>query len=511
MRHKLFHRVEDGIVGAVGGPARFRVIGLLALVLGLDSANNGTIGAIVVPLKAAFHISNTQVGLLATLSAVVGTAATVPCGALADRVNRTRMLWIAILAWSAAMAVSGAATGYLWLLICRLALGLVVAVAGPVVASLIGDYFAAHERGRIYGFVLAGEMVGAAAGLVVSGGIAGVTWRLGFWWLAAVGLVLAVVVAKFLPEPQRGGGSRIAVGATEVTPAGDGTAEPLTDGDEPETRDRDPVATALTAAHVPSHPQSVLQNDPRKRSLWWAMRYIVSIRTNLALIVASSLGYFFLTGLGTFGMALLRGRFHLGQFTATILVGVIGTGALLGVLSAGRLADWLVGRGHFTARIVVAGTAMLAACVFAAPALASHTLTVMVPLAFVAAIGLGGSNPPLDAARLDIVPSALWGRAEAVRTVLRSASTAIAPLLFGYVSTRLQGPGVQQEGAGSTLGNPTSGAASTAVGLVHTFLIMLIPLLLAAALILLVARRTYPRDVATALGSEDAMQADSRL
>jgi hypothetical protein len=36
----------------------------------------------------------------------------------------------------------------------------------------------------------------------------------------------------------------------------------------------------------------------------------------------------------------------------------------------------------------------------------------------------------------------------------------------------------------------------------HTFLIMLGSLVIAAALILCVARRTYPRDVATAMASE---------
>jgi CBS-domain-containing membrane protein len=38
----------------------------------------------------------------------------------------------------------------------------------------------------------------------------------------------------------------------------------------------------------------------------------------------------------------------------------------------------------------------------------------------------------------------------------------------------------------------------------HTVLIMLVSLVIAAALILCVARRTYPRDVATAMASECA-------
>lgn len=492
--------MEAKLAEAVGGPARFRVITLLALVLGLDSANNGTVGAIVVPLKQSFHISNTQVGLLVTLSSIVGAVATLPCGALADHVNRTRMLWIAIVAWSVTMAFSGFADGYAWLLVCRVALGAVVAIAGPVVASLIGDFFAPHERGRIYGFVLAGELVGAAAGLVVSGGIADLTWRLGFWWLSAVGIALAVVVARRLPEPERGGRSRIPIGATEIT-----TTEHVdtTRAEAPEPRSRDnTVAEEVVAQHVQPHDTLVLHENPRRHSLWWAMRYVLSIRTNVILITASSLGYFFLTGLGTFGIALLRGRFQIGQFPATLLVGVIGAGALLGVLSTGRLADWLVGRGHISARIAVAGTAMLATAAFAVPALLTHSLGMTVLFAFIAAIGLGGSNPPLDAARLDIMHSRLWGRAEAVRTILRSFSTAIAPLLFGYVSTQLGGPPAPA-GSGSGLDKGTTEPAG-AIGLDHTFLIMLVPLFIASGLIIFVARRSYPRDVATAVASERA-------
>ncbi|HEY1734562.1 MAG TPA: hypothetical protein VGG23_08955, partial [Acidimicrobiales bacterium] len=79
-------------------------------------------------------------------------------------------------------------------------------------------------------------------------------------------------------------------------------------------------------------------------------------------------------------------------------------------------------------------------------------------------------------ARLDIVPPLLWGRAEGIRGLLRTAAQSLAPVLFGAVADLLGG-----------------GRA----GLQWTFLIMLIPLL-ANGVILLVALRFYPRDVATA-------------
>lgn len=112
---------------------------------------------------------------------------------------------------------------------------------------------------------------------------------------------------------------------------------------------------------------------------------------------------------------------------------------------------------------------------------------------WLAGAALYGSNPPLDAARLDIMPHWLWGRAEAVRTLLRSLTTAAAPLLFGFVSDQLGGGGQATH---------ASGQSANTRGLAPAFLIMLIPLV-AGGLILLRARRDYPRDVATAIASEE--------
>ena len=64
-----------------------------------------------------------------------------------------------------------------------------------------------------------------------------------------------------------------------------------------------------------------------------------------------------------------------------------------------------------------------------------------VPYLIFAALFLSAQNPPLDAARLDIVVPGLWGRAEAVRTMVRTGAQALAPLLFGVVSDYIFGGG----------------------------------------------------------------------
>jgi MFS family permease len=476
---------------AAGGPERLKPIVLLALVVGLQGADNGTVGALVVPLKRSLHIDNTQVGLLVTVSTGVGALATLLAGALADHTIRVRLLWSTMLVCSAAMALSGASPSYGWLLACRVALGAGVAVSGPVVASLIGDFFAPGERGRVYGWVLAGEGACTAVGLLVPGELAAVSWRLGFWWLAVVGLMLAVAVATMLREPLRGGRSHLAAEASASTSAGRAAAQ-------------------SPASHVAPHATLVPHTNAQCRSLWWAVRYVLSIRTNIVLVVGSSFGYFFFTGLSTFGVALLRGRFQIGQAVATLLIDALGVGALIGVLSSGRIADWLTIRGHISARMVVAGVAFLAAATFILPTLLTHSLPLAIVFAFLAAIGLGSVNAPLDAARLDIVHSRLWGTAEAVRTTLVSISTGLAPLLFGVVSTKLGGSNADVSGAGDGRGGLAGAggvAPRAATALDHTFLIMLVTLAIAAALLLCVARRTYPRDVATAMACDSTTAA----
>ncbi len=84
------------------------MIVLLACVLALDSADKATIGATAAQLKAALHIGNTDIELLAAASTAVGALATLPLGALTDRVNRTKLLTAAIGVWSVAMVLSGA-------------------------------------------------------------------------------------------------------------------------------------------------------------------------------------------------------------------------------------------------------------------------------------------------------------------------------------------------------------------------------------------------------------------
>jgi predicted MFS family arabinose efflux permease len=364
----------------------------------------------------------------------------------------------------------------------------VIAAAGPIVASLIGDLFAPAERGRIYGFILTGELLGAGFGLLISGDLAAVwSWRAPFGLLAILGLALACALRRLLSEPQRGGANRL------PTPARLRASER---SNEQAVQSAPDLGAEIQRAGIAPRAGRFTERLPESETMWWAVRSVLSVRTNVVLIAASSLGYFFYGGLQTFAVMFAKARFGLNQAEASVFLLVIGAGAVAGILLAGRLSDWLISQHHVNARPTVAAASYLLAVAIFLPGLLASSLLVAVPLLFLAVIGVGGANPALDAARLDVMPSRLWGRAESVRTVLRTTLQSGAPLVFGWTSTQLGGA------TDAGVGNPDSTQPPGALGLDRTFLIMLIPLLVAAALLAFAARRTYPTDVATALASD---------
>jgi MFS family permease len=413
-----------------GANDKSRVIVLLAAVVGLESADISAVGTSAPQLERAFGIHHAQLGLLVTVSLGVGAVTTIPFGVLADRARRVTVLAVVVWLWSAAMVATGAATSYTWLLVSRVGLGAVTAAGVPLLASFIGDFFDPNERSRIYSFILSGEFIGSAFGILISGNLAALSWRYAFWALALPGAALGWLLYRRLPEPER---------------------------------------------HVAGHRSRL--------SLRAAVKYVLSIPTNRTLIVASAVGYFFFAGLRTFALAFVRGRFDVGQSVATLLVVGLGVGALAGVLIAGRLADRLLGRGRMDARIVVPAFAYILGAAVLAPGLLIGSLGWAMLFFLAGAALLSAPNPPLDAARLDVVPAALWGRAESVRTVLRQSAQAGAPFLFGVIADAVGGSGGHDD-----IGGP---------GLRYTFLIML-SALAAAGTIVFSARRHYPRDAATA-------------
>src|SRR2546421_7560953 len=203
-------RIRGEVVKRVGGPARARVITLFGAVLALNGADTAAVGAGAPQLEHSLHIGNTKIGLLSSVALLIGAVFVIPVGMLVDRFKRIPMLSVSIVLWSIASLVSAFSASYGHLLLTRLALGAVTATAGPAIASLTGDYFPARDRGRVYAYILGGEIAGTAVGFIISGSVASlIDWRAAFFLLAIPGFFLARELYRTVPEPLRGGQSRL--------------------------------------------------------------------------------------------------------------------------------------------------------------------------------------------------------------------------------------------------------------------------------------------------------------
>lgn len=463
---------------------RALTISLLALVLGLTTADLAALGAMASVLESALNIQNASFGMISSAAALSGAIMTLPVGVMVDRQARVPILAGLTLLWSLGMAWSGFIRGYDGLLLAQVLAGISGVAVDAVIASLAGDYFPPSQRGRVFGLIVGGEMFGAGAGLLLTSLVMDVySWRAAFWALALLGMLCTGLLVWFLHEPDRGG--MIAISRESIT-------SEATERSEKRRR----VSALVASRNIEPHSNRIIQDNPTRWPWAYATRYILTIRTNVILLVGSTAGYFYFNGLLTFAVLYLMQRYALDAAQASLIVLITGSGTLAGVLLGGWLGDRLLGRRIIAARVWVAAGAFFVAVVGFIPALLLPELAPASVFFFLAALGLGATNPLLDAARLDIMHSRLWGRAESLRNALRYAAVAASPYLFGLVSDILQPP------SGST-------GARHGGGLELTFLFMLVFLLISGAA-MLVAALTYPRDVATAIASEHASAGTTR-
>jgi predicted MFS family arabinose efflux permease len=92
------------------------VIVLFGAVLALGTADASAVGAVAPQLEHALHIGNTKIGLLSSVSLLVGAVFVIPVGLLVDRFKRVPILSASIVLWSAASLASAFATSYEMLL-----------------------------------------------------------------------------------------------------------------------------------------------------------------------------------------------------------------------------------------------------------------------------------------------------------------------------------------------------------------------------------------------------------
>ncbi|MBA8807194.1 MFS transporter [Promicromonospora sukumoe] len=175
-------------------------------------------------IATGFGTTASAAGLLVTVTQIgyaVGVFFLVPLG---DVVDRKVMIPLLMLLAAVMLGLSALAPS-LPVLLVTLALVGVSTVSGQLLAPLAGDLATDEQRGRVLGTVVSGVLLGILVARAVSGVVTDlVGWRALYAIVAAVMLVLAVTVHRFLPrlEPRArvGYGSLLAsVPRTYVTSA----------------------------------------------------------------------------------------------------------------------------------------------------------------------------------------------------------------------------------------------------------------------------------------------------
>jgi predicted MFS family arabinose efflux permease len=283
-------------------PLRRHAALLLFLIVSIiNLIDRQVMGVVLEPVKKEFGVSDLAMGLLTGIAfALVYCVFTLPLGRYADRTNRRNLIAWSCAVWSAMTLLCGFATSYWTLALGRV--GVAMGEAGSASSSLtiVADLYPARQRARALAVYTLGSPIGTLIGLSVGAWIAYYHgWRAAFVWMAAPGLVAAVLVRLFAFEPPRGG--------TE--------------------------AAATAGAVSPPEPLRVVLREA------WRSSAFVRIVISGALLGFS--GYAF----GMWSTAFLVRCHDLTLKDAGAIMGLsAGPGAILGTLSSGWLTDRLATR-----------------------------------------------------------------------------------------------------------------------------------------------------------------------
>ena len=170
------------------------------------------IGAVAEPIRREWSLSDTELGVLATVFTLLYALVGIPLGRLADHAPRKWILSGGVFLWSLMTALSGVTRTFGHLVVTRLGVGVGEATCSPAATSLLGDLYPTHRRAR----AMSVFMLGLPIGLGLSAGVGGwlaqtYGWRMTFFVAGAPGLLCALA-ALAIREPARGMQEERAVG-----------------------------------------------------------------------------------------------------------------------------------------------------------------------------------------------------------------------------------------------------------------------------------------------------------
>lgn len=377
------------------------------LMLAINAANylDRFVAVAVGPtLKAEFHLTDHDIGILTSAFLLVYTIAAIPLGLLADRLSRPRIVAAGVAVWSVASTLTAFVRGFGGLVATRAAVGIGEASYFPAGTALLSGYFSREARARVMSRWGTGQLMGIALAFAL-GGLFSFTlgpaqgWRVAFLCAGLPGLALALLMWRVADVPH-------------LAPAGRsyaGVAAPyLTRG----------VRPALAG-----------------------MRAVLRIRTVWLVMVLQALMLIVTTPAITFLTIYVRspsGPFHLRAGPAALLIGVVVIlGGISGQLLGGTLADRL-DRRFSGGRVLAAGVGFVGGLPCFVLMLVSHALLPFAVFGTLAVLALTLPAGPLTAAAQDATPPERRATAVALIMLLSHVLGDVwSPTVVGSISTAL--------------------------------------------------------------------------
>lgn len=199
------------------------LLGLLFFAIGFVFFDRLTINFLFPFMKEEFALTNARIGLLTSALALTWAASGYLFSAYADRAGRRkRVLVIAVVVFSLCSISSGLASTFMALLLARALMGLAEGPVLPVGQSLMAQASSASRRGFNMGFIQAsaGGLLGSVLAPALIVPIAEAHgWRVAFYCAGVPGLVIALLMMKWVREVPAG--DMAAPTQRETAPAAD--------------------------------------------------------------------------------------------------------------------------------------------------------------------------------------------------------------------------------------------------------------------------------------------------
>lgn len=192
---------------------------MLAFLYWLSVLDRFIISLLVDPIKRDLGMTDVQFGMLHGLAFVGAfTLFGLVFGALADRVNRRKLIYVGVTIWSIATAFCGVAQNFFHLLLARIGVGVGEASLNPSASSMISDLFPRSKLTSAMALYAIGSTVGSGTALIIGGIIVDMVshltvvpipligdvrpWQAVFFIVGVPGALLAFSIFT-VPEPVR--------------------------------------------------------------------------------------------------------------------------------------------------------------------------------------------------------------------------------------------------------------------------------------------------------------------